>query len=89
MLYLPHIAVKDVVSFTVCFLFGMFYIAAEQTRLITRIIDIELKTRTQKNKFYFQSEMFFYAFPFFQLLGLLSAIYLDTNGMSSLEKGKF
>ena len=33
--------------------------------------------------------MFFYAFPFFQLLGLVSAIYLDTNGMSSLEKGKF
>ena len=32
--------------------------------------------------------MFFYAFQFFQFLGFVSALYLDTHGMSSLQKGK-
>ena len=33
------------------------------------------------------SPMFFYAFQFFQFLGFVSALYLDTHGMSSLQKG--
>ena len=76
MLYLPHIAVKDVVSFTVCFLFGMFYIAAEQTRLITRIIDIELKTRTQKINFIFNPKCFSMRFPFFNCSDLFQQYIL-------------
>ena len=59
---------------------------AKQTWLSFEVIDIQLKIRITPNIEF--EIMFFYAFQFFQFLGFVSALYLDTHGMSSLQKGK-
>ena len=64
----------------------LFCEIAKQTWLLFEVIDTQFKIRIVPNIEF--EIMFFYAFQFFQFLGFVSALYLDTHGMSSLQKGK-
>ena len=71
-------------KYVFCLMF--FCEIAKQTWLSFEVIDIQLKKRIIPNIEF--EIMFFYAFQFFQFLGFVSALYLDTHGMSSMQKGK-